>query len=116
METGKVLSVKNADHYTWGENSDGWHLLKNEELSVIEELMRPGTSERLHIHKNSQQLFYILSGAAVFEIAGQVVDLGIGEAVHVLPGTPHRIFNKGLADLRFIVISCPRSHGDRIDL
>ena len=116
MEIGKVISVKNADHYTWGENSDGWHLLKNDELSVIEELMGPGTSERLHFHKKSQQLFYILAGTAVFEIDGQVVNMDIGETVHVLPGIPHRIFNKRDVDLRFIVVSSPGSHGDRTDL
>ena len=112
----QILSSKNAEHYVWGENSDGWHLLKNDELSVIEERMPTDTAERLHFHERAQQLFYILSGVAGFEAGMVKGELGAGETIHVLPGTPHRIFNKGKEDLRFIVISSPKSHGDRVDL
>jgi mannose-6-phosphate isomerase-like protein (cupin superfamily) len=116
MDTGKIVSVKNAEHYVWGKNSDGWYLLKNEDLSVIEELMEPGASEHPHFHKKAQQLFYILSGEAGFELGQELVHLGAGETVHVLPGIPHKIFNNGDTDLRFIVISSPQSHGDRVEV
>lgn len=116
METGKMVSSKNSEHYIWGENNDGWHLLKNDDLSVIEERMAPGSSEHLHFHKRARQLFYILSGKAGFEIGQKVIELGAGETVHVPPEKPHRIFNKSDGDLRFIVISSPKSHGDRVDM
>ncbi|MEP7144142.1 MAG: cupin domain-containing protein [Ferruginibacter sp.] len=113
MDKDRIISVKNAEHYVWGNGSDGWHLLKNEDLSVIEERMEPGTSEVLHFHKKAQQLFYILSGEAGFESGQTLIHLGAGETVHVPPGIPHRIFNNCDEDLRFIVISSPESHGDR---
>ena len=111
-----IVSIKNAEHYIWGQNSNGWHLLKNDYLSVIEERMEPATSEHRHFHKKAQQLFYILSGEAGFEIGQKIIHLSTGETVHVPPGIAHRIFNKGDADLRFIVISSPKSHGDRVDM
>lgn len=112
----KIVSVNNAEHYTWGQNSDGWHLLKNEALSVIEEQMAPGAGEQLHFHYKAQQLFYILSGEAGFEINQEHYHLHAGETLHIPPGTPHRILNNGGANLRFIVISSPPSHADRKNL
>jgi mannose-6-phosphate isomerase-like protein (cupin superfamily) len=116
MESGKIVSVKNAEHYLWGDNCEAWHLLKNDGLSVIEERMEPGSSERLHFHEKAQQLFYILSGAADMEIAGELIHLHAGETAHILPKVAHRILNQSDTELRFIVISAPRSHGDRVDL
>ena len=116
MENEKIVSVKNAAHYLWGDNCEAWHLLNNDGLSVIEERMEPGSSERMHFHEKAQQLFYILSGTADFEIAGALIHLCAGETVHILPKVPHRILNRSDTELRFIVISVPRSHGDRVDL
>ena len=31
-----------AEHYTWGDGCDGWHLVKGADLSVIQERMPPG--------------------------------------------------------------------------
>ena len=35
------ISRENAEHYVWGEICDGWHLVKDAKLSVIEEQMVP---------------------------------------------------------------------------
>ena len=61
------ISRDNAPHYVWGDNCDGWHLLQESNLSVIEENMPPGASEVRHFHTNAQQFFFILSGQAVME-------------------------------------------------
>ncbi|MEO7766270.1 MAG: cupin domain-containing protein [Ferruginibacter sp.] len=116
METGKPVSVKNAEHYKWGQSNDGWHLLKTANLSVIEECMFAGNAEGLHFHKKAEQLFYILSGEAVFETGKDIYYLSRGESVHVLPGIVHKISNNGPSELHFIVISSPAAHGDRIDV
>jgi mannose-6-phosphate isomerase-like protein (cupin superfamily) len=113
MPVTKIVSINNGEHYNWGQNNDGWHLLKNDALSVIEESMLPGTSEQLHFHQKAQQLFYILSGKAGFKIDQQLLYLVSGESVHIPPEIPHLIFNNGDAVLRFIVVSSPKSHGDR---
>lgn len=111
-----MKSIKNAEHYTWGDNCDGWHLLKTEELSVIQEKMSSGTAEQLHIHAHSQQLFYILSGVATFEINGQIIVIDAHESIHIPKATRHFIANRSDNVLEFIVISMPKSHGDRQNL
>jgi mannose-6-phosphate isomerase-like protein (cupin superfamily) len=62
------VSRATAERYGWGNNCDGWHLLKDADLSVIEEQMPPGTSEVMHCHHQAQQFFYVLSGRCVMEI------------------------------------------------
>ena len=111
-----IKSIKNAEHYLWGENCDGWHLLKSESLSVIQERMPFGTAERRHFHNSSQQLFYVLSGTASFEMEEEVLQINPGESIHVQKGKPHCIANSGTEDLEFIVISEPKAQGDRVEV
>ncbi|MEC5385971.1 cupin domain-containing protein [Uliginosibacterium sp. H3] len=109
----QVLSRDNAEHYTWGEGCDGWHLLKSDALSVIEERVPPGKSESRHLHMNAQQCFYIVEGEAAIEMAGQEVLLSAGQSLVVPARTPHQFFNRSASDVRFLVISQPSTRGDR---
>ena len=110
------VNKETGRHYVWGGDCDGWHLLETESLSVIEERIPPGGGEVLHWHGKAQQLFYILSGEATFESDGLEALVAGGEAYHVRPGVRHRIRNLGTGDLRFLVISEPKSHGDRVNV
>ncbi|HTR30595.1 MAG TPA: cupin domain-containing protein [Puia sp.] len=103
-------------HYIWGGNCDGWHLVETENLSVIEERIPPEGGEILHYHERAQQFFYILSGVAAFETDGVQATVSGGEGYRVAPGARHRIHNPGKEDLRFLVVSQPKSHGDRVNI
>jgi len=111
-----VKSIENADHYTWGSNCDGWHLLKSDRLSIIQERMPSGTVEQMHFHSQSQQVFYILSGEATFKIESDIFRVNAGESIHIPNLTIHSIANRAEIDLDFLVISEPKSHGDRINI
>lgn len=108
------VSSASAEHYTWGNHCDGWHLVKEPSLTVIEEQMPPGAAEVRHYHERAQQFFFILSGEAVMEIDGLEVQLAAHEGIHVAPGVSHQIRNASKESVRFLVISQPPSHGDRI--
>jgi mannose-6-phosphate isomerase-like protein (cupin superfamily) len=110
-----IKSIENAENYKWGDNCDGWHLLISDKLSVIQERMSPGTSEQLHYHKESQQLFYILSGIAHFKIEGKEFLLKAKQSIHVPKMAKHQILNLSSEDLHFLVISEPKSHGDKVN-
>src|SRR5438270_13408753 len=110
----KTVNRDQAEHYRWGDNCDGWHLVKNEMLSVIEERMPPGTSEVFHHHRRAQQFFFVLSGRAEMDVGGETVAINTGEGVHIRPELVHRIRNSSLEYLHFLVISQPPSHGDRV--
>jgi mannose-6-phosphate isomerase-like protein (cupin superfamily) len=106
-------SKDTADHYIWGGQCDGWHLLKNPELSVIQERMPPGTAEVGHFHHRAQQFFYVLAGEATMEVDGRSLALKAREGVWIPTGVAHRMRNESGEDVHFLVISQPPSHVDR---
>lgn len=108
-----VVSCQNAPHYQWGRDASGWHLLNTDQLSVIEERVSAGDREQRHYHRHAQQFFYVLQGVATLELEGRLLTLTAGEGVHVPARCAHQLINNELAELRFLVISNPRSHGDR---
>lgn len=109
----KKISIDKAEHYNWGGNCDGWHLAKNEILSVIQERVPPGSSETSHFHEISRQFFYILEGEGTIEFKGEAVKLLKNEGIEIPPGTAHKFRNNSAEDVTFLVISSPHSHGDR---
>lgn len=108
------ISKSNAEHYIWGNQCDGWHLVKANDLSIIQERMPAKTSEVRHYHQFSRQFFFILSGVATIEVNGERIQLHPMEGIEVPPLIPHQIFNEVEHDLEFIVTSQPNSKGDRI--
>ena len=110
-----TVSTGNAEHYTWGQRCDGWHLLAGSDLSVIEERMPAGAAEIRHRHARSRQFFYVLEGELTIELDGVAHHVRMGEGLHVPPGAAHQVRNDAVADARMLVVSSPRSHGDRID-
>ncbi|MBD2700369.1 cupin domain-containing protein [Spirosoma sp. BT702] len=110
------ISTQTAEHYTWGNQCDGWHLVKSDSLSIIQERMPPGTSEIKHYHRQSRQFFFILSGEATMEIGGKTLVLRMHEGVEIPPFVAHQMRNESENDLWFTVTSTPKSHGDRVSL
>ena len=103
-----------AEHYKWGQNCSGWHLVKSDSMSVIQESMPPQTFEVRHKHSKSHQFFFVLSGEATIEVDGKKHLLQSEQGLEIDPGTVHQVLNNSNKDLHFLVISCPPSHGDRI--
>ena len=107
------ISTDTADHYVWGEVCDGWHLVRSENLSVIEERMPPGTAEQRHWHERARQFFYVLEGELTMQLDDRTVTLAARQGIEIAPDLPHQAKNLSQADTRFLVISQPPSHGDR---
>jgi mannose-6-phosphate isomerase-like protein (cupin superfamily) len=80
-----IKSKNNSEHYIWGNNCDSWVLKASANLSVKQEIMPSGTSERLHFHENAEQFFYILKGEAVFYSNQEKFSLKTGESISILP-------------------------------
>ncbi len=105
---------ENSDHYYWGEKCSGWHLVKSEGLSIIQECMPSKTKELKHYHSISQQFFFILKGEATFELESGIIMVVQGEGIHILPNIKHQINNNTENDLEFLVVSQPNIRTDRI--
>jgi mannose-6-phosphate isomerase-like protein (cupin superfamily) len=108
-----LVSTRTAEHYNWGRGCDGWHLVKQERLSVLLERMPPGTAEVRHFHSSAWQFFYVLKGMLHFEVAGAEYDVAPREGLEVAPGSPHEVSNRMEFPVEFLVVSQPSSHGDR---
>jgi mannose-6-phosphate isomerase-like protein (cupin superfamily) len=113
--TVEPVSSQSAEHYVWGDVCDGWHLLKFDDMSVIEELVPPGAGEVRHHHKHARQFFYVLEGQATLEFGGRTVVFSAGQGMHVPPGVEHRFCNNSPSPVRFLVLSSPTTRGDRIN-
>jgi mannose-6-phosphate isomerase-like protein (cupin superfamily) len=108
------ISRLTATHYSWGDRCDGWHLLAEPGVSVIEERMPPGATEARHYHQRAAQLFYVLSGVATFTLDGEVHRVGARQGLSIPAGVVHVVANDGESPLEFVVVSVPPSHGDRV--
>jgi uncharacterized repeat protein (TIGR04076 family) len=110
----EIASRENAEHYSWGNLYNGWHLLKSSGLSVIQELVPAGGSEVKHFHVHAHQFFFVLNGEATIELNDTRILVGPQQGVSVPPKMPHRLLNERKQELSFLVVSAPMSHGDRV--
>lgn len=60
-----------------------------------------------HRHRIQEQIYHILEGEAMMEIDGERTAVGPYDTIFLPPGVEHAIYNTGLGDLRFIVVTCP---------
>jgi mannose-6-phosphate isomerase-like protein (cupin superfamily) len=110
------VGFENAEHYLWGGDCDGWHLLNRDDVSIIQERMPAGTSEKMHYHKLSRQFFFVLDGTATMELDGDRVVVEKNQGLEMPPGVLHRLCNESRVELSFLVFSVPKSHGDRYEV
>jgi mannose-6-phosphate isomerase-like protein (cupin superfamily) len=111
-----IFSVENAEHYVWGDICDGWHLLKRDDMSVIQERVPAGAAEVMHYHEIARQFFYILDGEGTMVFDDHEVVLNKGQGLEIPPQVKHQFKNKSNADVHFLVVSIPTTRGDRINV
>ena len=116
VENSCPISTQTAPHFLWSDGCEGWWLKKDGKFTVISEIMPPSAAETRHLHKKTEQFFYVLEGALTIEIEGHEHRLKDHEGIVIPPGVPHKVTNSSQQSASFLVISCPDSHGDRVDL
>lgn len=114
-QSARPIDRATGEHYVWGGINDGWHLVKQPGLSVIEERIAPGASEVRHYHRQARQFFYVLSGELTMEVDGVNMVLKPGQGIEIAPGKPHQAQNRGTKPVEILVNSTPPSHGDRVE-
>jgi mannose-6-phosphate isomerase-like protein (cupin superfamily) len=60
-----------------------------------------------HAHKIQEQIYYVIEGEGLMEIAGQRTIVRPDTVIFIPPGISHAIYNTGLVDLKFLVITSP---------
>ncbi len=76
-------------------------------------ILEPGEAPPLHVHDDTEQVFYVLSGQGELQIGGDASDdpgrrfaVAAADLVRIPPGTRHRIFCRGAAPLVYLSIDC----------
>lgn len=110
-----LISTNMAEHYTWGQQCDAWFFLKSDAVHILQESMPPGTTEVMHYHGKSRQLFYVLRGELTMRMESDSIAIPPGYVVVIEPLTPHHARNESADRVDFLVVSCPPAHGDRFN-
>jgi mannose-6-phosphate isomerase-like protein (cupin superfamily) len=75
--------------------------------SLAEARLAPGAATTPHHHAVTEEIYYILSGAAAMTIDGQTRPVGPGDAIAIPPGAVHTIRNTGPEELVFLCTCAP---------
>jgi len=52
-----IVDIENAEHYSWGDNCDGWHFVKSDHLSIIKKQCRQAQKRNFIITKRLSSFF-----------------------------------------------------------
>jgi mannose-6-phosphate isomerase-like protein (cupin superfamily) len=75
--------------------------------SLAEARLAPGAATTPHHHAVTEEIYYILSGAAAMTIDGQTQPVVPGDAIAIPPGAVHTIRNTGPEELVFLCTCAP---------
>jgi mannose-6-phosphate isomerase-like protein (cupin superfamily) len=67
-------------------------------------VLPPGSSCGEHIHRATEEIYYILAGSAAMHIDGERVDVDAGDVITETIGAAHTIANHGDRDMEMYVI------------
>lgn len=71
-------------------------------------VLEPGQAPPLHVHHDTEQIFYVIEGEGRLQIDESEERLPVkpGDVVRIPPHTYHRIFCEGAKSLRYLSVDC----------
>ena len=83
--------------------------------SLAEARVPAGASTQEHYHVQTEEIYYITHGEGRIRIAGETRDVKVGDAIAILPGCKHKLWNTGAEPLRLLCCCAPAyEHNDTI--
>jgi mannose-6-phosphate isomerase-like protein (cupin superfamily) len=79
-----------------------------ETAEVFIVVLQPGEAPPLHVHHDTEQIFYVLEGAGALQI-GETDErhpVQAGDVVRIPPHALHRIFCTSARPLRYLCVDC----------
>ena len=74
-------------------------------------MYQPMAYVKLHKHKVQEQIYHVLDGEGLMDIAGERRVVRKHDVIYLPPGIEHAIQNSGLVDLVFLVVTSPPNDG-----
>jgi mannose-6-phosphate isomerase-like protein (cupin superfamily) len=75
--------------------------------SLAEARLAPGMSTQEHYHVKTEEIYYITHGTGRMRIDGEVREVTNGDAIAILPGQRHKLWNTGSDVLRLLCCCAP---------
>lgn len=79
----------------------------NAKQSLAEASVPPGGSTLLHRHRESEEIYHILSGAGRLALGDEEFAIAAGDTLLIQPGTAHCLHNTGTEPLRLLCCCSP---------
>jgi mannose-6-phosphate isomerase-like protein (cupin superfamily) len=68
---------------------------------------QPRAFVKPHRHKLQEQVYHVLDGEGLMELDGVRTVVKKDDVIFIPPGVEHAIYNTGMVDLRFVVVTSP---------
>ena len=118
-----VMEVKNLENMPAFVTKDGSEIrellahrnsaIRNQ--SLAEARLPVGGATQEHYHPKAEEIYFITHGAGRIRIEGEVRDVIVGDAIAILPGQRHKLWNTGSVPLRLLCCCAPPyEHADTI--
>jgi mannose-6-phosphate isomerase-like protein (cupin superfamily) len=83
--------------------------------SLAEARLPAGGATQEHYHSQAEEIYYITHGTGRIRIEGETRDVAVGDAIAILPGRKHKLWNTGAGPLRLLCCCAPAyEHTDTI--
>ena len=115
-----IINIDRVPSFTTKDGSEIRELLayRNSAIrqqSLAEARVPVGAKTTLHYHPVTEEIYYILVGTGEMRIAGELRQVGPGDAIAIPPGQPHQITNTGSQVLKFLCCCAPGyEHADTV--
>lgn len=83
--------------------------------SLAEARLPVGGATREHYHRRTEEIYFITHGTGRMRIEGEERDVRPGDAIAILPGRRHKLWNTGPEPLRLLCCCAPAyEHEDTV--
>jgi len=111
-------TLKNVPPYITRDQSEIRELIHpsihgNRSQSLAEAVIKPGQTTRLHLHRQTEEIYHITHGRGRMTLADKIFKVDVGDSICIPPDSPHCIENTGSTDLHLLCMCSPAySHND----
>jgi mannose-6-phosphate isomerase-like protein (cupin superfamily) len=83
--------------------------------SLAEARLAAGGSTQEHYHVKTEEIYYLTHGSGRLRIEGEIREVKAGDAIAILPGQKHKLWNTGNETLRLLCCCAPAyEHDDTV--
>lgn len=81
--------------------------------SLAEARLPAGSSTQEHYHARTEEIYFITAGQGRMRIEGEMAEVKVGDAIAILPGKKHKLWNTGDGMLTLLCCCAPAyEHSD----